>query len=200
MINLPIDKLQSFAYLSKAFFMANFVNSTVRLIINFKEQFTIMILRPQLILILLLPVIISCTGGNNKSTSENVAVNQETQTVIKEKTDLSDHPGQPVYNQHCLPCHQADGSGVPGMYPPIVDTKWVNGDKSELISIVVHGLDEEIEVDGEIYNTVMAPLPHLSDQEVSDVLNFVRLKFGTSPLEKIAPEDVATVRKTGPST
>jgi len=57
----------------------------------------------------------------------------------------------------------------------------------------VHGMDEEIEVNGEIYNTIMAPLPHLKDQEVADVLNYIRLKFGTSQ-EKISTEQVKTVR------
>ena len=146
-----------------------------------------------------LVLVYSCNGGNKNPQAGSIVKEEGTGAVLKETMDLNDHPGRIVYNQLCLPCHQADGNGVPGMYPPIIETEWVNGDKSELISIVIHGMDEEIEVDGEIYNTIMAPLPHLSDQEVSDVLNYVRGKFGKPPLDKISPTDVAAVRKSGPS-
>ncbi|MCF8226723.1 MAG: cytochrome c [Bacteroidales bacterium] len=147
--------------------------------------------------IILIPAILllfSCAGKTEKGKeNESVKVVKEP-PVVEQQADLSDHPGQPLYTQHCLPCHQADGNGVPGMYPPIVETKWVNGDNKTLISIVVHGMDEEIEVNGEFYNTIMAPLPHLSDQQVSDVLNYVRRQFGSST-EKITPEEVKIVRE-----
>ncbi|HEU4903858.1 MAG TPA: cytochrome c, partial [Flavisolibacter sp.] len=38
--------------------------------------------------------------------------------------------GKTVYNQFCLTCHQADGSGVPNMNPPLTRTKWVLGAKT----------------------------------------------------------------------
>jgi len=137
-------------------------------------------------------VLLSACGGKSTTDQQKNEAVAEKPPVIEQQTELSEHPGLPVYNQHCLPCHQADGNGVPGMFPPL-DKKWIDGDDAALISIVVHGMDEEIEVNGEIYNTIMAPLPHLKDQEVADVLNYIRLKFGTSQ-EKISTEQVKTVR------
>ena len=138
----------------------------------------------------------SCSGGSNQPKSSQPVSLPEKEPVLKVAEDLSNHPGQALYNQHCLPCHQADGNGVPGMYPPITDKAWIDGDNARLISIVLHGLDEEIEVHGESYNTVMAALPYLSDQEVADVLNFIRNKFGSEEAD-FTVEEVASVRAKG---
>jgi mono/diheme cytochrome c family protein len=85
--------------------------------------------------------------------------------------------GKAVYEQHCLVCHQADGSGVQNLNPPLIKTKWVTGDKNQLIKIVLKGLDEEIEVDGETYHNVMPALDYISDKEIADVLTYVRNSF-----------------------
>jgi mono/diheme cytochrome c family protein len=85
--------------------------------------------------------------------------------------------GKVVYEQTCLACHQADGSGVQNLNPPLIKTKWVLGEKSVLINVVLKGMDEEIEVDGETYHNVMPPLDYLSDQEIADVLTYVRNNF-----------------------
>ena len=86
--------------------------------------------------------------------------------------------GKKVYDATCLACHQSNGSGVPGMNPPLKQTKWVLGDKDSLINIVLKGMDEEIEVNGDFYDNVMPPLGHLKDQEIADVLTYVRNSFG----------------------
>jgi mono/diheme cytochrome c family protein len=99
--------------------------------------------------------------------------------------------GKAVYEQHCLVCHQADGSGVQNLNPPLIKTKWVLGDKSTLIGIILKGLDEEIEVDGEIYHNVMPGLDYISDKEIADVLTYVRNSF----TNKASPVSEAEVEK-----
>ncbi len=96
---------------------------------------------------------------------------------------MADHPGRKVYNMACLPCHQADGNGVPGMHPPIRESEWVTGDKERLIRIVWEGMEGEIVVHGETYNSVMAPLNYLEPQQVADVLTYVRNSFGNQASE-----------------
>jgi mono/diheme cytochrome c family protein len=103
---------------------------------------------------------------------------EENETVV-----MADHPGHAVYRSACLVCHQADGNGVPGMHPPIRNTEWVSGDKERLIRIVVEGMKGEIEVGGEIYNSIMPPQPHLSAQKVADVLTYIRQSFGNNASE-----------------
>ena len=86
--------------------------------------------------------------------------------------------GRKIYDTYCLACHQADGSGVPRLNPPLIKTKWVLGDKKQLITVILKGMDEPIEVDGEDYNNVMASHAFLKDQEVADVLTYIRNSFG----------------------
>ena len=138
-------------------------------------------------------IVSSCKSSNDHTNSSPSETEDTVAKVPALVEDLSSHPGYALYMKHCLPCHQADGNGVPGMYPTLQNTKWVNGDNETLISIVVHGMNEEIEVDGEPFKLPMAALPHLNDQEVADVLNFVRKKFGSSELT-ISAGDVAIVR------
>jgi mono/diheme cytochrome c family protein len=86
--------------------------------------------------------------------------------------------GKKIYNTYCLSCHQADGSGVPGLNPPLIKTTWVLGDKKRLINIVLKGMNEPIEVEDDKYENVMAPHGFLKDDQVADVLNYVRNSFG----------------------
>ncbi|WP_336517495.1 cytochrome c [Pollutibacter soli] len=101
--------------------------------------------------------------------------------------------GQKVYETYCLGCHQSDGSGVPRLNPPLSKTTYVTGDKKKLITVVLAGLDTEIEINGEVYNNVMAPHDFLKDQEIADVLTYVRNSFGNKAAA-ITPADVKNVR------
>jgi mono/diheme cytochrome c family protein len=88
--------------------------------------------------------------------------------------------GKKVYEAVCLACHQPDAAGVPNMNPPLIKTKWVLGDKKALIKIVLKGLQGgEINIDGDTFNNPMPPQEStLSDQEIADVLTYVRNSFG----------------------
>jgi mono/diheme cytochrome c family protein len=85
--------------------------------------------------------------------------------------------GKAVYTQYCMPCHQVDGSGVPNLNPPLINTPYVLGSKATLVQILVKGLNKGVEIDGDYYGNPM-PAQVLSDQQVSDVLSFVRNSFG----------------------
>lgn len=101
--------------------------------------------------------------------------------------------GKKVYEGTCLACHQVNGSGVPGMNPPLKKTKWVLGDKKTLINIVLKGFDQEIEINDETYSNVMPALANLSDKEIADVLTYVRNSFGNKA-SQIHEADVKKVR------
>ena len=101
--------------------------------------------------------------------------------------------GKQVYNTYCLSCHQADGKGVQRLNPPLLNTEYVSGDKKRLIGIILNGLDGEIEVDGETYNNVMASHDFLKDEQIADVLTYVRNSFGNK-YSLVTPAEVKTVR------
>lgn len=86
--------------------------------------------------------------------------------------------GQAVFQSTCIVCHQKDGRGVPRLNPPLVKTKYVLGDKSQLVQIVLKGLNQPIEVEGETYNNVMPSFAQLTDEQIADVLTYVRNSFG----------------------
>ena len=86
--------------------------------------------------------------------------------------------GKKVYDTYCLVCHQADGSGVPKMNPPVIKTTYVLGDKTKLVQIILKGMKEEVEINGEFYENVMAAHDYLTDQEIADVTTFIRNSFG----------------------
>jgi mono/diheme cytochrome c family protein len=100
--------------------------------------------------------------------------------------------GKQVYQLQCLACHQIDAGGVQGMTPPLTQTKWVLGDKTALVQIVLLGM-KGVEIDGDSYHNVMAPHSELSDQQIADVLTFVRNSFGNKA-KAITAADVKAIR------
>jgi mono/diheme cytochrome c family protein len=86
--------------------------------------------------------------------------------------------GAVVYKNVCITCHQADGGGVPNMNPPLIKTTYVLGDKARLAHIVLAGLAEPIEINGDDYKQHMPAQAYLTDQQVADVLTYVRNSFG----------------------
>jgi mono/diheme cytochrome c family protein len=86
--------------------------------------------------------------------------------------------GKLVYTRICLSCHMADGGGVQNMNPPLVKTTFVLGNKKKLISIVLNGFSENVEINGDTYTNVMASHSYLKDKEIADVLTYVRNSFG----------------------
>jgi mono/diheme cytochrome c family protein len=102
--------------------------------------------------------------------------------------------GKEVYQSQCLACHQVDALGVQGMNPPLVKTKQVLGDKAALIKIVLNGMQGQ-DIDGDSFNGVMAPHRDLTDQQIADVLTFVRNSFGNKA-SAVAAAQVKTIRAT----
>lgn len=132
--------------------------------------------------------LISC-GEKPTSNNSIPEVTQEKQIEENPKISL----GGRVYKSNCMACHQKDGSGISRVNPPLVGTEWVTGDKDRLITIVLNGFDEKIEVNGVKYNSVMNSFAYLSDEEVAAVLTFIRQRFGNQASE-ISTEEVQQVR------
>lgn len=107
-----------------------------------------------------------------------VAVYIFAQTKKQPSAQASIKRGQKVYESTCVVCHQKNGRGVPRLNPPLVKTKYVLGSKSQLAQIVLEGLNQPIEVEGETYNNVMPSFAQLTDEEIADVLTYVRNSFG----------------------
>ena len=145
----------------------------------------------------LVVILASCSGGSSSSkkqakTSDSSAKNSQAEMTNSNESNAKPHPGEALYKTNCLTCHQADGSGVPNMYPPLSPNEWIR-DKDKLIDIMLHGLKGEIQVGDETYNNAMPPHNGMTNQELADVLSYVRSSFGNN-LEPITQADVAAAR------
>ncbi len=146
-------------------------------------------------------IIAACSGSNESDQSdakneENTPAENTPEPTNEAADDVQTavmEAGKKVYDQYCIVCHQADGAGVPNAFPPLIQTDWVQGDKTRLIEVVLNGLTGEIEVNGETYNSAMTPHDFLSDQEVADVLTYVRKSFGNDA-DAVTTDEVAAVR------
>src|SRR5699024_6284982 len=63
-----------------------------------------------------------------------------------------DIDGGKIYANHCIACHQENGAGVPGAFPPLVESEWVVGEPEVLVQILLHGVHGELTVGDETYN------------------------------------------------
>ena len=109
-----------------------------------------------------------------------------------EKEELTG--GEKVYSIYCGTCHQRNGQGASGRFPPLAKTRWVTGDKNLLISIVLKGMEGPIEVNGEQFNGTMPQHSFLGNEEIANVLTYIRESFGNSA-SAVTAEEVAKVRE-----
>ena len=92
--------------------------------------------------------------------------------------------GESVYQANCASCHMPEGEGLEAVFPPLAKTDYVKN-ANRAIGIILNGQEGEISVNGKTYNTPMAALPQLTDQEVADVLNFVRNSWGNKDRKSV---------------
>ncbi len=104
--------------------------------------------------------------------------------------------GEKEYLEYCLTCHQPDGNGVRSQFPPLASNELVKGPADSLIKIVLFGLEGPIIVKGLQYNQLMPAQDYLSDQQIADVLTYIRSSWGNNA-EPVAPALVAEIRKKG---
>jgi mono/diheme cytochrome c family protein len=111
--------------------------------------------------------------------------------------------GKGAFNAVCITCHQATGQGMPGIYPPLAGSEWVNGPASRVIRIVVYGLKGDIHVEGHDFNTAAMPVfgqqvtgsvYNWSDEKIAAVLTYVRQEWGNKG-GPVSVDEVAAVHK-----
>jgi mono/diheme cytochrome c family protein len=85
--------------------------------------------------------------------------------------------GKEVYSLNCQSCHMEKGEGVEGLYPPVAKTTYVK-DTKKIIGIILNGQSGEITVNGKKYNADMPAQAYLTDQQIADVLTYVRSSWG----------------------
>ncbi len=101
--------------------------------------------------------------------------------------------GRETYITYCLSCHLDQGEGIEGVYPPLAKSDYLMADKNRAVRQILYGASGEMVVNGKTYNLEMTGVD-ISDQEVSDVMNYIRNSFGNKG-GVTTPEQVAALRK-----
>ena len=108
--------------------------------------------------------------------------------------------GKQLFSAHCVACHQASGQGLPGVFPPLDGSEWVNGDERIVANILLHGINGELTVAGTTYKGTMPAFSHLGDAELAAVASYVRASWSNkaTPLktELFVQERTANLRTT----
>jgi cytochrome c oxidase subunit 2 len=93
--------------------------------------------------------------------------------------------GEKVYTANCVACHQANGKGLPGTFPPLEGSKLANGPKADHINIVMNGKN----------GTAMAAFKHLSDVQIAAVVTYERNSWGNKAGDIVQPSEINEFRK-----
>jgi nitrite reductase (NO-forming) len=103
--------------------------------------------------------------------------------------------GKAVYAQTCFVCHQPEGQGIPGQIPPLAKSDFLAaGEKDNIIRGVLAGRTGAITVNGKTYNGTMIPLAYLTDEQIANVLTYVRNSWGNSG-DSVSIPEVARIRQ-----
>lgn len=152
---------------------------------------------PAWLLVITVLVVISCVYYIVRSDAAAASAYGDSRTL----SDLAQKPksaasagatadGAAVFAARCVACHQATGTGVPGAFPPLAGSNWVNGRDTTLIQILLHGIQGPLTVNGASYNGTMPTFgTQLSDAEIAAVLTHVRSQWGN----KTGPVSTAQV-------
>lgn len=118
-------------------------------------------------LLLLLVIVSAFASSTNREVLQ--------QSTLKASIDR----GKVIYLQRCMACHQVDGGGVPRLNPPLDGASAVKGnDKLKLVRIIIKGMIDRVEIDGEYYDNNMSANPDLTDTQIADVLTYIRNSWG----------------------
>ena len=101
--------------------------------------------------------------------------------------------GQQLFGGTCSVCHQANGEGLSGVFPPLAKSDYIAADPGRAISTVLRGLSGKVTVNGKEYNSVMPPMNQLNDDEVANILTYVLNSWGNAG-GRISADEVKKVR------
>jgi nitrite reductase (NO-forming) len=103
--------------------------------------------------------------------------------------------GEALFTGTCSVCHQSNGQGIEGVFPPLAGSDLLAKTPKRAISIALNGLTGPLMVNGKTYNSVMPPMSQLNDDEIANILTFVIHSWGNTGSDAFTAAEVAAVRK-----
>ena len=134
-------------------------------------------------------------SGKSTTTSTTTTTDQATAAKSANAAPASVGNGAQVYANNCSSCHQAQGTGTPGAFPPLAKNPVVVGDAAKVIHIVKYGLQGAVKVNGQSYNGQMPKWQGtLTDAQIASVVSFVRSSWGNHA-SAVATAQVSAVKQ-----
>ena len=124
-----------------------------------------------------------------------IAITLFSSFVPTQKLSESVKRGKEVYTLYCQSCHLEDGKGTPDLNRPLAKADYLKKPSKTLIGVILDGQSGEVVVNGKKYNAMMPPQPYLTDEQIADVLNYVRNSWGNKIPGTITPAAVKAFRK-----
>jgi nitrite reductase (NO-forming) len=106
--------------------------------------------------------------------------------------------GKALFTGTCSTCHQADGHGVEGVFPPLAKSDYIAADPKRVPHVLLGGLSGKVTVNGREYDSVMPPMSQLTDDEVANISTFVLNSWG-NPGGRVTKSEVAAMRAQPPA-
>ncbi len=147
------------------------------------------------VLLLLSTILISASACSQEqeeeSTADDTAVHKA--EVSAAGRDELIAKGEAVYLANCAACHQPNGQGLKGAFPPLAQSDFLKGDRKQVMAAALFGLSGPIVVNGEEYNGVMPSLGHLPDDDLAAALTYVFASWGNDGAA-VSVEEVTALR------
>ncbi len=105
--------------------------------------------------------------------------------------------GKALFAGTCSACHQPDGRGLEGVFPPLAKSDYIAADPHRVPHILLGGLSGKITVNGRDYDSVMPPMNQLTDDEIANIATFVLNSWG-NPGGRVTKAEAAAIRAQSP--
>jgi len=152
----------------------------------------------KLSLFLLVPILGLTIGACSQEAADNTAATADdtavhTAEVAAGGTDALMAKGEAVFLGNCAACHQPTGLGLPGAFPPLAGSDFLQGDRKAVLATALFGRSGPITVNNAEYNGTMPSMGHLTDEDLAAVLTYVFGSWGNDGAA-VSAEEVAALR------
>ena len=131
---------------------------------------------------------------NMKAVATAAAAASTGELTVEQQVDA----GKALFAGTCSTCHQAEGQGMPGVFPPLANSDYVAADPTRVPKVILHGLVGPVTVNGTEYNSNMPPMSQLTDDEVANISTYVLNSWG-NPGGRVTKAEAAAIRQQKPA-
>jgi nitrite reductase (NO-forming)/hydroxylamine reductase len=134
-------------------------------------------------------LIVACSQADDQTENAKVHAAEAAAGSVEELMAA----GKGIYEANCGACHQPNGKGLPGAFPPLAGSDYLQGKREDVLAVALFGLSGPITVNDQEYNAVMPSMGYLGDEDLAAALTYVFNSWGNS-LAAVTPAEVTALR------